>query len=126
MVVFTGCCWGGFVGARRDTDVHPSELGSRTPESSIALAFLGRGARAFIGCTGAHYSPTVEPYGYFGGPMHTAFWSALADGGAPAQALFVAKGVFTRDMPHGRPRDGLGEAIEFKILRQYTCLGLGW
>jgi hypothetical protein len=28
-------------------------------------------------------------------------------------------------MPHGR-RSAAQTAIEFKILRQYTCLGLGW
>jgi len=126
MVAFSGCCWGAFVGARRDPNVDPRQLGSRTAESSIALKFLQNGALAFVGCTGAHYSPTIPPYGYYGGPMHAEFWSALDDGASPAQALFVAKAVYMRDMPHGRPPNSLGEAIEFKILRQYTCLGLGW
>jgi hypothetical protein len=28
-------------------------------------------------------------------------------------------------IPHGRTTD-IGHAIELKILREYTCLGLGW
>jgi hypothetical protein len=100
-------------------------IGLKTAESSIALGFLARGASAFIGCTGAHYSPTEEPFNYFGGPMHRAFWSAYNAGKPPAQALFDAKIDYIRGMPHGRT-GVLQTAIEYKILRQYTCLGLGW
>ncbi|HNU28787.1 MAG TPA: hypothetical protein PKN00_06290 [Sedimentisphaerales bacterium] len=66
-----------------------------------------------------------EPYDYFGKPMHDAFWAALASGKPPAEALFVAKSEFARLMPHGCA-DPFSRAVEVKILRQYTCLGLGW
>jgi beta-lactamase superfamily II metal-dependent hydrolase len=125
-VVFTGCCWGGLTvdkPAGRWRQGQP--IGVKSADTSIALTFLARGARAFVGCTGAHYSPTAPPYNFFGGPMHAAFWSGYAAGKAPAQALFDAKIEYLKAMPHGQRTD-IGQAIEFKILRQYTCLGLGW
>jgi hypothetical protein len=57
--------------------------------------------------------------------MHKAFWSGLAAGKAPAQALFDAKAEFASNMPHGLRRP-LEVAVEFKTLRQFSCLGLGW
>jgi hypothetical protein len=56
--------------------------------------------------------------------MHEAFWQAHVRGEAPAKALLSAKKAYRKGMPHGR--SGIGIAIEYKILRQYTCLGLGW
>ena len=100
-------------------------FGMKSPDSSIALAALARGALAFIGCTGAHYSPVESPYQYFGGPMHQAFWRHYRSGTPPAKALLDAKIDYLAAMPHGRDSD-VQTAIEFKILRQYTCLGLGW
>ena len=45
----------------------------------------------------------------------------------PAAALLAARTEYMKRIPHGEARGSLiGEAIEFKILRQYTCLGLGW
>ena len=41
-------------------------------------------------------------------------------------ALLEAKHAFALGMPHIGRRGSLEEAIEFKTLRQYTCLGLGW
>jgi beta-lactamase superfamily II metal-dependent hydrolase len=125
-VVFTGCCWGALTTDTPAGLVAPGRpFGLKTAESSIALAFLSRGARAFIGCTGAHYSPTEVPYNYFGGPMHRSFWQRYLAGSAPASALFEAKADYVSGMPHGRDT-AAQRAIEFKILRQYTCLGLGW
>ncbi|HEX6095556.1 MAG TPA: MBL fold metallo-hydrolase [Thermoanaerobaculia bacterium] len=125
-VVFTGCCWGALtVDKPAGRWTNGQSLGIKAPDSSIALTFLARGARAYIGCTGAHYSPTTEPYDYFGGPMHAAFWRAYRSGKSPAQALFDAKIEYLAGMPHHQRTD-IGQAIEFKILRQYTCLGLGW
>ncbi|HET6669358.1 MAG TPA: MBL fold metallo-hydrolase [Pyrinomonadaceae bacterium] len=125
-VVFTGCCWGGLTvdtPAGRVTPGRP--FGQKTVGSSIALSFLAQGALAFIGCTGAHYSPLESPYNYFGGPMHTSFWRHYNAGAAPALALFNAKSEYHRGIPHGRS-GATSMAIENKILRQYTCLGLGW
>jgi hypothetical protein len=57
--------------------------------------------------------------------MHSAFWRHYLDGKAPARALFDAKIEYVGGMPH--KQSGVSaQAIEYKILRQYTCLGLGW
>jgi beta-lactamase superfamily II metal-dependent hydrolase len=125
-IVFTGCCWGALAADQPALRSLPGSVpAAKVAESSIALAFLLAGATAFVGCTGAHYSPTEHPYNYFGGPMHTAFWTGVLAGKAPAQALFDAKIEYVRGFPHGRS-SSVQQAIEYKILRQYTCLGLGW
>ena len=124
--MFTGCCWGALtVDTPANRVVEGRTYGVKTPGASMALGFLMAGAHAFIGCTGAHYSPTEEPYGYFGGPMHEGFWRALLAGAPPAQALYDAKVEYVRGFPHGRSSP-VQQAIEYKILREYTCLGLGW
>ncbi len=124
--VFSGCCWGALT---VDTPAGRLEVGQtpvrRIPGSSMALSFLLGGARAFVGCTGAHYSPAIPPYDYFGGAMHVAFWRQFEAGLPPAQALFQAKIEYAKQMPHGQT-GVLAQAIEFKVLREYTCLGLGW
>jgi beta-lactamase superfamily II metal-dependent hydrolase len=127
MVAFTGCCWGALPVRTKAKDFTPDHpLGSWTPGLSIALTFLKRGARAFVGCTGSHYSPTRAPYGYFGGPMHDAFWRHYGVGRGPAESLFNAKAEYMKNIPHTQAHNTIAEAIEFKILREYTCLGLGW
>jgi beta-lactamase superfamily II metal-dependent hydrolase len=128
-VVFAGCCWGALTTRTKAKDYRPGQpIDVFGPEQSIALSFLGRGARAFIGCTGAHYSP--EPVrapatSYFGGPMHDAFWNRIEQKMAPAEALFTAKKDYIAGMPHGRIKP-VEQAVEYKILRAFTCLGLGW
>jgi hypothetical protein len=125
-VVFTGCCWGALSAqppaARLSSE---PQITPRTPDTSIALRFLKAGALAFIGCTGAHYSPLDPPFDYFGGPMHKAFWEHIQKGLSPAQALFNAKVGYARGLPH-KQTGLLGLAIEYKTFRQYTCLGLAW
>jgi hypothetical protein len=125
-VVFTGCCWGALTVDTPAGHVDPGRpFGQKTPGASIALTFLAKGAKAFIGCTGAHYSPNVHPYNFYGGPLHESFWRRYNAGAPPAQALFEAKREYAAGIPHGQT--GLkSQAIENKILRQYTCLGLGW
>ena len=122
--VFAGCCWGALTVSQIASKAQGT-LGTKTPEQSMALKLLQGGARAFIGCTGAHYSPS-EGGEYFGGPMHKAFWSELAGKGRePAKALFEARKSFLLGMPHGMSKPyHLG--IERKIYKQFTCLGLGW
>ncbi len=125
-VAFTGCCWGALCAATPAAYLRPGQRPApRPPESSMALSFLRAGALAFVGCTGAHYSPITPPFDYFGAPMHRAFWRQIEGGSAPARALFRAKIEYLEGIPHGRvePSD---HAIEMKILRQYACLGLGW
>jgi hypothetical protein len=58
--------------------------------------------------------------------MHQAFWDGVVNGGlAPAAALFEAKAIYARKMPHGQDSP-IGQAIERKTFYQFTCLGLGW
>jgi beta-lactamase superfamily II metal-dependent hydrolase len=124
-VVFTGCCWGALtVDTPAGLVVEGRTVAPRTPESSLALRFLAGGATAFVGCTGAHYSPD-PPYRSHGRPMHDAFWAAFRRGKPPAEALFEARKRFADEMPHGQ-REPQAQAQEVKILRQYACLGLGW
>jgi hypothetical protein len=125
-VVFTGCCWGALtVNTPAGRIVNGRTFGQKSPDDSLAMSFLKRGATAFIGCTGSHYSPLQEPYNFFGGPMHEAFWTNYSTNRSPAHALFNAKLEYLRGMPHGQTSPN-SQAIEYKILRQYTCLGLGW
>jgi len=125
-VVFTGCCWGALtVNTPAGRVASGRSFGQKSPDDSLAMSFLARGAIGFIGCTGSHYSPLQTPYKFFGGPMHQAFWRAYSPGRSPAQTLFEAKLQYLREMPHGQTAPN-SQAIEYKILRQYTCLGLGW
>lgn len=124
-VVFSGACWGALTVTRRAAAQDPSRLPQpKTVENSIALAALRAGYRAFIGCTGAHYSPLKAQPDMAGGPMHVHFWRSLATDNYPALALFNAKRAFEANFPPGD--DAGDDAINQKILRQFTCLGLGW
>ena len=126
-VVFTGCCYGALVVDSRARDVEPGERVDDIPiRDSIALTCLDRGANAFVGCTGVHYSPTQGTLTYFGEPMHRHFMQEYLNGKGPAEALWSAKVTYARGIPHrpgARPEE---IAYEHKILRQFTCLGLGW
>ncbi len=125
-VVFTGCCWGALCVDKPAALTDPGRSPApRTPPASMALSFLRAGALAFVGCTGSHYSPIIGPFNYFGAPMHKAFWQRFREGAAPAEALLKAKHDYLEGMPHGRTSPQ-GQAIERKILWQYTSLGLGW
>ena len=129
-LVFAGCCWGALIGreaAYRVIGERPPP--TRTSTRSMALQSLSKGATAFIGCTGAHYSPTRKPYGYYGGPLHTHFWAAVQGGQPPAEALLTARQRYLAAAPHrgGNPRPAVDDlAVELKIYHQFTCLGLGW
>jgi beta-lactamase superfamily II metal-dependent hydrolase len=129
-VVFAGCCWGALTTAKRALYVSESEPAiSKNWQDSIPLSFLRGGAQAFIGCTGVHYSPPAQSPdpAQAGGPMHVAFFKQTLAGNPPARALFNAKIDYLRGMPHaGADASPEEVAIEMKILRQFTCLGLGW
>jgi hypothetical protein len=102
---------------------------SRRIEDSMALSCLARGASAFVGCTGAHYSPVKKPYNYYGHPLHAAFWEAIREGRPPAAALFAARQSYLENLPHSMPgnRPAMDDlAIELKLYQQFTCLGFGW
>ncbi len=125
-IVFCGCCWGALIVDKPAVRAANGEVTtSRTDADSIPMKFLAAGANAFVGCTGVHYSPVQSPYKFFGGPMHESFWRHVVAGQPPARALFAAKQEYISNMFHGRD-DVIEHAIEYKILRQFTCLGLGW
>jgi hypothetical protein len=126
-VVFSGCCWGALTVNRSARYAGQGQLPApRNARNSLALAFLAAGAQAFVGCTGVHYSPEDAAGDSFGGPMHKAFWARHRAGAPPARALFEAKTDYARFMARQGERDSVTQAIEFKLWRQYTCLGLGW
>jgi hypothetical protein len=126
-VVFCGACWGALTVDQRAVEFLGSGRPSpRSIESSMALSFLNAGAGAFIGCTGSHYSPEGGDTSYYGAPLHLAFWQHLAGGNTPAEALFRAKTDYIAGIPHRKTSDPVDQARELKILRQFTCLGLGW
>lgn len=124
-VVFSGCCWGALTTTRRALHFQPGEAAvCRTSRDSIALRFLSVGAQAFVGCTGVHYSPPGNEPTSAGGPMHRAFFERLLSGEAPARALFLAKQDCFQALDNGAAPEEI--AISLKIIRQFTCLGLGW
>ncbi|NII29187.1 MBL fold metallo-hydrolase [Pseudoflavitalea sp. X16] len=126
-VVFSGCCWGGLIVRPIAQYYDPNiPVRSRTHKDSIVMAYLHAGANAFIGCTGAHYSPAKARDNFFGKPMHDAFWTELKKGTSPAEALFLAKKIYSVNIPHGLEDSALTTAVEFKSMHQFTCLGLGW
>jgi len=128
-VVFAGCCWGALIGSTPAAFALPNQpIGVKGRDSSIALRFLAKGARAFVGCTGAHYSPgDGQPAASAGGPMHIAFWKYCLDPSipGPAEALRRAKIDYLAGMPY-LPDVASSVTVNSKILNQFTCLGLGW
>lgn len=124
-VVFTGACWGALIVTRRACAQNPEfPPQSKAVDQSIALSALKAGFKAFIGCTGSHYSPLDANPDRAGGPLHRFFWEALVQGEPPARALFKAKRRYAQGIPYRD--DAAEEAVDQKILRQFTCLGLGW
>ena len=123
-VVFAGCCWGALTVSEPAFLIGDKAPTPRMPERSIALSILSAGAKAFIGSTGVHYSPG-EQGGFFGGPLHSAFWDEIRGGSAPAEALLNARNNYLTAIPHGRSALW-NQAVERKLYKQFTCLGLGW
>lgn len=125
-IVFAGCCWGALTVIPRASQMNNGRtIIPKSPEESIAITYLQRGAQAFVGCTGTHYSPGQEPYNYYGKPFHDLFWDHVTLNRSPAEALWEAKKAYARGLPHGQ-MDVFSRGIELKILRQFTCLGIGW
>jgi hypothetical protein len=90
------------------------------------LTCLANGLSAFVGCTAIHYSLDKQPFTYLGEPMHRYFWKEIAAGQPPARALLDARLLHVRGIPHLAGAGVELQLIEHKILRQFTCLGLGW
>jgi hypothetical protein len=127
-LVFAGCCYGALTVSKRAREMSIQDPVQTVPvESSIALSCLARGANAFIGCTGVHYSPMLPNFQYLGEPLHRFFFEEVLAGKAPARALLDAKVRYASRLPfRGRRASAVEVAAENKILRQFTCLGVGW
>lgn len=119
-IVFTGCCWGALPVLELATSPGWATPTPRTAADSIALRCLSQGARAFVGCTGLHYSPQGASVDTVSGPLHEGFWRRVIDGQAPAQALFEARAEFIAHPTRARSNR------DRKIFEQFTVLGLGW
>jgi hypothetical protein len=126
-VILSGGCWSASsaaTSARRWRKAYAPK--PRRAGTSVALAALNEGARAFVGSTGVNYSPLGPNDRFYCEPLHREFWQHVTAGHAPARALLYAKHRYASGMPHGRGNDFISLAIEHKTLHQYTCLGLGW
>jgi hypothetical protein len=146
-IVLAGACWGALTVSEPAYQYRPNRgvtiAGSgapiaglsasqffaaqvRDPSSSLALKFLANGASAFVGCTASHYSPSNTDYDCNGRPMHENFWRAILSGSKPARALLQAKQQYALGLPHvAELSDAQSQAIEYKTLWSFTCLGVG-
>lgn len=128
-VVFAGCCWGALLASTPAVyAVANQPIGGKGRDVSIALRFLAKGAKAFVGSTGAHYSPEdSQPVASAGGAMHIPFWKYCLDpaSNGPADALRLSKIDYLKGMPY-LPQIASSAAVDSKTLNQFTCLGLGW
>jgi hypothetical protein len=128
-IVLAGCCWAALTSATPAVYASSNQpISLKGRDESIALRFLANGARAFVGCTGAHYSPDAsEPITAAGGSMHINFWKYCLDPSVagPAEALRRSKSDYLKGMPY-LPQVASSAAVDSKILHQFTCLGLGW
>jgi hypothetical protein len=132
-VVFSGCCYGALIVNQPASVIAPGQMPTpRTPDSSIPLRFLAKGARAFVGFTALHYASIGDHYDYGGSALHDLFWRRIQAGSPPARALFEAKAAYlagsVRPLPGGVPSrpDPVLQAIEMKTYWSATCLGVGW
>ena len=125
-VVFSGCCWGAmWRGSTGDRCAWRPARRATARASLSALEFLASGALAFVGCTGVHYPRR-------GSATTSAARCTRRSGDRTTRAIlrrYRPAGGEGRVCPRdpacpGRQEDAV--AIEMKILRQFTCLGLGW
>jgi beta-lactamase superfamily II metal-dependent hydrolase len=128
-VAFAGCCWGALTVSQKAKDAGAAPIAPRVAERSIALTYLQAGAKAFVGCTGAHYSgPDEDPEVNYAFRMHSSFWTALSSGGAPpAMALHLARQEYSQFIAErSEDMEPIDLARRLKNRAQFTCLGLGW
>jgi hypothetical protein len=97
-IILTGACYGAYI------------IG-KTPADSICLRFLRSGAKAFIGCTGSHYSTPTTETNYAGPLFHRLFFEHLMTGKKPSQAFFRAKRDYSPEADM---------AVEQKILHEFV------
>jgi hypothetical protein len=100
-VVLSGACYGAYI------------IG-KVPANSISLRFLRSGAKAFIGCTGVHYSTPFTETNYNGPLFHRLFFEHLMTGKTPSEAFFRAKRDYAPEAD---------TAVEEKILHEFVFYG---
>jgi hypothetical protein len=76
--ILTGVCYGAYINGK-------------TPADSICLRFLRSGAKAFIGCTGSHWSSAYNETTNDGPLFHGIFFEYLMTGMKPSLAFYNAK-----------------------------------
>lgn len=122
---FSACCWGALItGTTARLAGEGESVPDRSELQSFAISTLARGAHAFVGCTGAHWSPPPGALTH-GVPFHMAFFDAMRQGLAPAAATLEAKRQYRTNY-----LSTITEASELaystKNLHAFTCLGLAW
>jgi hypothetical protein len=90
---------------------------NRTPENSISLAFLGSGARAFVGSTSITWSVPEDPT-RMGALFEHTFLDALSQGRAPLAAFMEAKRQMASFISAGN-----ATAEDVKTLNEYVYYG---
>jgi hypothetical protein len=107
-VVASGACYGAYAF-------------DRTPETSIPLAFLDSGARAFVGSTGISYwyvRPREILLTRGGGLFMNTYLGALTEGEAPLAAFMKAK-----EQMASLARSGNAHVNEVKMLHGFVYYG---
>lgn len=100
-VILSGACYGAYI------------IG-KAPANSICLRFLRSGAKAFVGCTGIHYSTWGTATHYAGPLFHRLFFEHLMTGKTPSEAFFRAKRDYAPEAD---------TAVEQKILHEFVFYG---
>lgn len=100
-IILSGCCYGAYI------------IGKK-PANSICLRFLRSGAKAFVGCTGIHYSTVGTATTYAGPLFHRLFFEHLITGKTPSEAFFRAKRDYAPEAD---------TAVEQKILHEFVFYG---
>lgn len=105
-VVFSEACYG-------------AEVNGRSPQDSIALGFLGAGARAFVGSTAMAYGSLSTPLS--GADLLARFfWLGLLEGHPVGEALRRAKLGLVEEMGQ---RQGYLDAEDQKTLLSFVLYG---
>lgn len=99
--LLTGCCYGAYII-------------DKTPADSICLRFLRSGIKAFVGCTGIHYSPNGDQTDYAGALFHKLFFEYLMAGNKPSRAFLKAKRAYSEEADYN---------YEDKILHEFVFYG---
>lgn len=100
-VILSGACYGAYII-------------DKAPANSICLRFLRSGAKAFVGCTGIHYSTLGTETTYNGPLFHRLFFEHLMTGKTPSEAFFRTKRDYAPEAD---------TAVEEKILHEFVFYG---